>query len=188
MNPWKSPELSFRRRHLPHLEVPDATYFVSFSCLHRVELLPEARDLVMAEIRALDEDAIALDAAVAMPDHVHAIFRLIGTLTLIQVLKSIKGRTAHRINEITGRQGQVWTQESFDHIVRSEAEWQEKIEYVRHNPLKKGLVSSPSQYKWLYIRNPSEKHSRRTEFIPSDSSGKNRGLTRSSAKNKDSTK
>jgi REP element-mobilizing transposase RayT len=152
MNPWKSPELSFRRRHLPHLEVPDATFFVSFSCLHRLELPPSARDLVIAEIRSLDQDAIDLDAAVIMPDHAHAIFRLIGTLALTQVLKRIKGRTAHRINAIAGRQGQVWSQESFDHTVRDEAEWQEKIEYIRQNPLKKGLVSSPDQYKWLYVR------------------------------------
>lgn len=184
MNPWKSPELSFRRRHLPHLEVPDATYFVTFSCRNRLELPHEARDLVLAEIGALDEDAIDLDAAVVMPDHVHVIFRLIGTLTLVQVLKRIKGRTAHRINQITGRQGQVWTQESFDHIVRDESKRQEKIEYIRDNPLKKGLVSSPAEYKWLYIRGtefiPSDK-----EFIPSD---KNRELTKSSAENKDSTK
>ncbi len=184
MNPWKSPELHFRRRHLPHLEVPDATYFVSFSCRNRLELPPEARDLVMAEIRALDEDAIDLDATVVMPDHVHIIFRLIGTLTLVHVLKRIKGRTAHRINQITGRQGQVWTQESFDHIVRDEAKRREKIEYVRDNPLKKGLVSSPAEYRWLYIRMtefiPSPK-----EFIPSD---KNREHIKSPAKNKDLTK
>ena len=148
MNPWKSPELSFRRRHLPHLEVPDATYFVSFSCLDRRELPAEARDLLMAEIRSLDRDTIDLDAAVVMPDHAHAIFRVIGTLTLTKILKGIKGRSAHRINEITERQGQVWTQESFDHVVRNEAEWKEKMEYVRQNPVKNGLVSSPAQYKW----------------------------------------
>jgi REP element-mobilizing transposase RayT len=152
MNPWKSPELSFRTRHLPHLEVPDATYFVSFSCLHRLELPPSARDLIIAEIRSLDQDSIDLDAVVIMPDHAHAIFRLLGTLTLTQVLKRIKGRTAHQINEIMEKQGHVWTQESFDHIVRDEVEWLEKIEYIRQNPLKKGLVSSPDQYEWLYIR------------------------------------
>ena len=161
MNPWKSPELSFRRRHLPHLEVPDATYFVSFSCQDRRELPAEARDLLMAEIRSLDRDTIDLDAAVVMPDHAHAIFRVIGTLTLTHILKGIKGRSAHRINEITDRQGRVWAQESFDHIVRSEAEWEEKMEYVRQNPVKNGLVSSPAQYKWLYVRS-------KTEFIPSE--------------------
>jgi REP element-mobilizing transposase RayT len=159
VNPWKSLELSFRRRHLPHLEVPDATYFVSFSCLQKRELPHEARDLVMAQIRSLDKDTIDLDAAVVMPDHAHAIFRLIGTLSLTQILKGIKGRTAHRINELTDRQGQVWTQESFDHIVRGEAEWEDKMEYVRQNPVKKGLVSSPEQYKWLYIRSRTEFYS-----------------------------
>jgi len=156
MNPWKSPDLTFRKRHLPHLEVPDATYFLSFSCLHRFEIPPKARDLVMAEIRSLDQDAIDLDAAVVMPDHAHALFRLLGTLALTEVLKRVKGRTAHRINEITGRQGQVWTQESFDHIVRGEAEWQDKIEYIRQNARKNGLVSSPEQYKWLYIAKKSQ--------------------------------
>jgi REP-associated tyrosine transposase len=158
MNPWKSPDLSFRKRYLPHLEVPDATYFISFSTLHRFELPPEARDLLIAEIRSLDNDSIDLDAAVVMPDHAHAIFRRLGTLTLSEILKRIKGRTAHRINEITGNHGQVWTQETFDHIVRSEAEWHDRIEYLRQNPLRSGLVSSPALYKWLYVR---------TEFIPS---------------------
>ena len=106
MNPWKSPELSFRRR-----------------------------------------------------------------LTLTQILKGIKGRSAHRINEITEWQGQVWTQESFDHVVRNEAEWKEKMEYVRQNPVKNGLVSSPAQYKWLYVRS-------RTEFIPSRESKENEESTK----------
>jgi REP element-mobilizing transposase RayT len=136
MNPWKSRDLSFRKRHLPHLEVPDATYFVSFSCLHRLEMPAKARDLVMAEFQSLDNENIDLDAAVIMPDHAHAIFRLIGMLTLTQIMKSIKGRSAHRINEITGKKGQVWTQETFDHIVRDEADWQEKMAYVRQNPVK----------------------------------------------------
>lgn len=165
MNPWNSRELSFRRRHLPHLEVPNAIYFVSFSCLRRRELPDEARDLVMAEIKSFDKQNIDLDAAVVMPDHAHAIFRLIGTLTLTQILKSIQGRSAHRINEITGSQGQVWTQESFDRIVRGETDWQEKMEYVRQNPVKSGLASSPEQYKWLYVCGT-------TEFIPSGKSKK----------------
>jgi REP element-mobilizing transposase RayT len=168
MNPWKSSELSFRKRHLPHLELPDVTYFVSFSCLHRLEMPATARDLVMAEIRSLDKEKIDLDAAVVMPDHAHAIFRLIGTLSLTLILKGIKGRSAHQINEITGRHGQVWTQESFDHIVRNEAEWREKMEYVCQNPVNKGLVSFPEQYKWLYVRS-------RTEFIPSE---KNKSKTK----------
>ena len=74
-------------------------------------------------------------------------------------MKAVKGRTAHRINEIAQRKGKVWTQETFDHIVRDDAEWNEKIEYIRQNPVRKGLVTSSEEYCWLYVR--------RTEFIPS---------------------
>jgi REP element-mobilizing transposase RayT len=87
--------------------VPDATYFVSFSCVYGLEMPAGARDLLLAEIRSLDKNTIDLDAAVVMPDHAHAIFRVIWTLTLTQILKAIKGRSAHGINEITQRQGQV---------------------------------------------------------------------------------
>jgi REP element-mobilizing transposase RayT len=89
---------------------------------------------------------------VVMPNHVHAIFRLLGSCTLSQVLKRIKGGTSRLINQIAGHHGQVWTQESFDHIVRHDAEWEDKMEYVRQNPVREGLVKSPEQYRWLYIR------------------------------------
>ena len=41
--------------------------------------------------------------------------------------------------------------ESFDHVIRSEEELEEKIEYIRHNSIKKALASQPSDYKWLFV-------------------------------------
>ena len=42
--------------------------------------------------------------------------------------------------------------ESFDHIVRHEGELQEKIEYIRQNAVKRGLVARPEDYGWLWVR------------------------------------
>src|SRR5712692_2944846 len=92
IDPWRSEDRVFKRRNLPHLEVPAATYFVTFRCRSKIELPPEARDLVMAAIQGCDRESIDLDAAVVMPDHAHAIFRLIGPHKLSQVLQRIKGR------------------------------------------------------------------------------------------------
>ncbi|HEY6421395.1 MAG TPA: transposase, partial [Candidatus Binataceae bacterium] len=131
IDPWKSEDLVFKRRNLPHLEVPGATYFVTFRCCAKIALPPEARDLVMAAIRACDRTSIDLDAAVVMPNHVHAIFRLIDTHKLGNVLQRIKGRSARQINQVLKTDGAVWMDESFDHIIRHEAELQEKIEYIR---------------------------------------------------------
>ncbi len=41
--------------------------------------------------------------------------------------------------------------ESFDHIIRHEAELEEKIKYVRNNPVKKGLVKGSKDYPWLFV-------------------------------------
>ncbi|MFZ1888599.1 MAG: transposase [Candidatus Binataceae bacterium] len=122
IDPWKSEDLVARHRNLPHLEVPGATYFVTFRCCSKTALPAKAHDLVMEAIRACDRISIELDAAVVMPDHAHAIFKLINTCTLGQVLQRIKGRSARQINKVLGTGGSVWMDESFDHIIRDEAE------------------------------------------------------------------
>jgi REP element-mobilizing transposase RayT len=152
VDPWNSETLSFKRRNLPHLVVPGATYFVTFRCYSNLVLSYHARDLVMTAIQVCDGKSIELDAAVVMPDHVHAIFRILGTCDLSYVLQRIKGRSAREINRALNREGPVWLDESFDHIVRHEAELQEKIEYIKQNPVKRGLVPRSEDYKWLFAK------------------------------------
>lgn len=152
IDPWKSEELTFKRRNLPHVEVPGATYFVTFRCKSTAQLSPEARDLVMDAIQACAGLSIDLDAAVIMSDHAHAIFRLIGTHRLSQILKQIKGRSARRINQLQKTEGSLWMDETFDHIVRDGTDLEGKIEYIRQNPVKIGLVSRSADYQWLFVK------------------------------------
>ena len=145
-------ELVVRSRKPPHLEVAGATYFVTFRCHSTFQLPPQARDLVMTVIQEQDRRTIDLDAAVVIPDHVHAIFRVIEPYTLSQVLHQIKGRSSRQINQILGRQGRVWLVESFDHIIRHAHELEEKTEYIRRNPAKQGLEDNPNSYRWLFVK------------------------------------
>ena len=152
VEPWKSSEMVVRSRKLPHLEVPGATYFVTFRCLSKFQLPPQARDLVMTVIQEQNHKTIDLDAAVVMRDHVHAIFRVIEPYALSRVFQQIKGRTSRQINQLLSRQGRVWLVESFDHIIRHAQELEEKIEYLRQNPGKQGLEDNPSSYRWLFVK------------------------------------
>ena len=52
VDPWKSEDLTYTRRNLPHLEVPGATYFVTFHCRSGVELAAQARDVVIGIVLA----------------------------------------------------------------------------------------------------------------------------------------
>ena len=80
----------------------------------------------MSAIRHWHGLRLDVDAAVVMPDHVHLIFRIPGGLSLSAVLQSLKGYSARAINALLGRKGPFWLDESFDHIIRHEQEWEEK--------------------------------------------------------------
>jgi len=152
LDPGQSSELVVKSRKLPHLTVSGATYFVTFRTYARFQLPPHARDLMMAAIQAQAQESIELNAAVVMPDHVHAILRVLDGYTLSQVLQRIKGQSSRRINQILHRQGPVWLVESFDHILRHGAELEEKMEYIRQNPAKQGLEGSAGSYRWLFVK------------------------------------
>ncbi|MFZ5928397.1 MAG: REP-associated tyrosine transposase [Acidobacteriota bacterium] len=149
VDPWKSAGLKFNRRHLPHVEANRATYFVTFRCQKGLVMPAEVRGEVLSAVRHWDGKRIDLDAAVVMPDHVHAIFRILDGSGLSEILHSIKSFSAKQANWMLGRTGPFWQDESFDHVVRNEAEWQEKIEYVLQNPVKRGLAGSPEEYRFL---------------------------------------
>jgi REP element-mobilizing transposase RayT len=156
VDPWMSEDLTFKRRNLPHLNVLGATYFVTFRS--RILLTAEARDMVIAMIRDFSGKHIDLDAAVVMPDHVHLIFRLLLNDSLGRILHLIKGRSARQVNQLLNRDGPLWMDESFDHIIRNEAELEEKIEYIKQNPVKNGLATQPLDYKWLLLTEPKSRH------------------------------
>ena len=65
------------------------------------------------------------------------------------------GVSARRINQSLGTAGKVWQEESFDRIVRDQREYDEKLDYMWNNPIRKGLVSPGEEYPY-YIYPPKE--------------------------------
>ena len=153
-----SPPLTkFRyRRRLPHLQKDDAPLFVTFCTGARIPLPDRARALVFEHCLREDTHRIYLYAAVIMPDHVHLLFHPLRdnqgwAFPLVDIMQCMKGATAHRINKLLHRSGPVWEEESFDHVLRSDESLKEKAEYIRQNPVRRGLVERPEDYRWLWI-------------------------------------
>jgi REP element-mobilizing transposase RayT len=69
------------------------------------------------------------------------------------IMKSLKGYSAWEANRALGRKGTFWEQESYDHVVRDDAEFRRIVNYVLNNPVKAGLVKDWRQWKWSYRRN-----------------------------------
>ena len=91
-----------------------------------------------------------------MPDHVHLLFTALRdsegwTFAIPEILKAIKGTSARSINKLSGRNGAVWQDESFDHVLRGNESFRETVDYIRQNPVRKGLVQKPEDYPWLWV-------------------------------------
>jgi REP element-mobilizing transposase RayT len=93
-------------------------------------------------------------AAVVMPDHVHLLLQPKEGLTLSRIMHGIKGVSVHKINQHRNTKGVIWQKESFDRIVRDGKEFDEKLNYMYNNPIKKELTEEPEIYVgWWYNEN-----------------------------------
>jgi len=138
------------RRHLPHLEKDDRTYFVTFATAQRFVLAEEARDIALACCVHDHRLTFWLHAAVVMPDHVHILFSPYEEWSLDRIMKRIKGVSSRRINLIMNRRGTLWQDESFDRILRSTEDVRRKSDYIAENPVRKGIVENVEDYRWLW--------------------------------------
>jgi len=144
------------RRRLPHLQKTDAPIFVSFRKGTREPLPPLARTAVLECCLYGRGSRFRLHAAVVMPEHVHLLMTPLRdargeVFQLAEILKSIKGASARRVNQLLLRSGPLWQEESFDHVVRSDVSLSAKVDYIRENPVRRGLVQTPGEYPWLWV-------------------------------------
>ena len=143
------------RRNLPHWQEPGRVYFITWRSLPGKTLGPEERTVTIDAIRHWNGIKWQLYAVVVMPDHVHILAQPLtqstgGTFDLAEILHSVKRFSSRKINQGRGVEGSLWQDERFDRIVRDEAEFLEKWQYIRNNPVKAALASNPEEYLWLY--------------------------------------
>jgi REP element-mobilizing transposase RayT len=151
------PVTSFKisKRNLPHWQEPNRVYFLTWRCLKGQVLSPEERKITLESLCYWNRQKWTVYAAVVMPDHVHALCQPLvkkedGIYDLGEILHSVKSFSAHKITQQRGTKGPVWQDERFDRIIRDEMEFNEKWQYIRTNPVKKGLSENPEDYPWLY--------------------------------------
>jgi len=143
------------RRNLPHWQEPGRVYFITWRCKEDGFLAPEERQITMETLQHWNGKKWTLYAAAVLPDHVHVLAQPLcrddgGAFDLGEILHSIKRFSARKINQARGITGSLWQDERYDRIIRDEAEFLEKWQYIRNNPLKTGLVLFPEDYPWLF--------------------------------------
>ncbi|MEY2498744.1 MAG: ATP-dependent helicase RecG, partial [Verrucomicrobiota bacterium] len=153
-------EPRYHRRRLPHFERPWAKYMVTFTTRQKRSLSASARDVVLKSILRWKDHRYGLFAACVMPDHVHLLIEPMVErednsgepvfFSLSKILHTIKSFTANQINKVEKTSGVVWETESFDRLIRSESDLQEKFEYITRNPWDAAVVKPGIEYPWVW--------------------------------------
>lgn len=107
---------------------------------------PELAGVVKEALLSQSNSAYMLHAWCIMPNHVHLVLEPAIGNTLSDVLQRIKSWSAHQINQRLGRSGALWQRESYDHLVRDDADFVRCCDYVRQNPVRAGLADSAESY------------------------------------------
>ncbi|MDZ4290154.1 MAG: transposase, partial [Prosthecobacter sp.] len=97
---------------------------------------PDLREIVVEALGHFDADRYQLAGFVIMPNHVHVLVQCLGENRIKAVCYSWKRYTARLIHERLERKGHFWQAETYDHIVRSEAQFEHYRNYIRENPSK----------------------------------------------------
>ncbi|MGI9088491.1 MAG: DEAD/DEAH box helicase [Chthoniobacterales bacterium] len=150
----------YSKRRVPHFERPWSKYAITFATRNRRVLPDSARDMVLESILRWKDNRYELYAACVMPDHVHLLIEPMiegqsdaettTFFSLEKILHSIKSFTANRINKLEKATGPIWENESFDRLIRSESDLQEKFHYITRNPWDAGVAGPRDGYAWIW--------------------------------------
>jgi type I restriction enzyme R subunit len=100
---------------------------------------PELAQVVADSLKHFDGDRYVLSDFVVMPNHVHLLAAFPDEPAMLAQCESWKHYTAVRINRSLGRKGRFWEQDGFDHLVRTEEQFEWFRRYIADNPIKARL-------------------------------------------------
>jgi putative transposase len=138
---------------LRRIVLSDRYFFVTSKLARNRTLLrePEFLDLCSAIADAREVQEFWVTAWVFLPDHWHAIVYPRYPLTISSILRTIKLRSTSAINERRNESGPLWQGRFFDRILRTVKEYWETVDYIHMNPVRRGLVIRPEDWRWSSI-------------------------------------
>ncbi len=141
---------------LRHYDDLGTARFVMFSCYRRMPSLTDVRAIHVL-LSMLDSvrcrQGFLIHGYVIMPEHVHLVMSLPEELKLGLLIREIKSRMAREYfaacsSAPDGRTRVFWQKRCYDHNCRTTETTRQKIQYCHYNPVKRGLVARPEDWKW----------------------------------------
>jgi putative transposase len=141
-------------------------HFITTSCYQRRKLLgtPQNRDLFLQVLESVRRRYyFVVVGYVVMPEHVHLLIGEPRRGNPSVVIQALKQGFARRVLAELRRtadpgqsslwntaleEGRIWQHRFYDFVVFTAKKRVEKVNYMHNNPVKRGLVLEPAQWKW----------------------------------------
>jgi len=141
------------RRHLkrlPFVWADPAIFYVTTNVIRQQRLLVPGLSVAVADALrdAGERTGWTVGRYVVMPDHVHFFCEDRQRRTPLSDFVGGFKQMVTRRAWAQGWSGRLWQAEFFDHVLRSEESHAQKWEYVRLNPVRRGLCATPDE--WPY--------------------------------------
>jgi putative transposase len=152
---------------------PQLPHFITCTVLHWIPVFtrPETVEVVLESLRFLMKDGLKVYGFVVLENHLHLVaqsddlnrdiarFKAFTARQLIrylvennvtQILEQLMFyKKAHKAD----RAYQVWQEGSHPEWIQNDAMMRQKLEYVHHNPVKRGYVDEPEHWRYSSARN-----------------------------------
>ncbi len=131
-------------------------HYVTFTCYHRQKYLgsASARDIfeqTLERVRRWYGLGFYIVGYVVMPEHVHLLLSEPERSSLAIALQILKQVSSRKLRDRAEGEA-FWQKRFYDFNVFSDRKRVEKLRYMHRNPVKRGLVEKPEDWKWSSYR------------------------------------
>jgi hypothetical protein len=149
--PFKN--FSIWRGRLPHWRADGVVYYVTFR--HRRPLDEEERRILLKLLLAPEGRKWDLEIVCVLPETTELMFQVReapagAPYELADIVEKAKTKAGRQIAKRTGERFPPFYGESYDRIVRDEAEYAERFGEIYGSPVALELVEDPAEYSGLW--------------------------------------
>jgi len=134
---------------LPHILLDGYCYFVTTTIHERKPIFHDRENAHMLSQTIYNQrrkGRFYLLGFVIMPEHFHLMIVPQNKTKVSFIMQEIKKGSARLINQRSSKKGKIWMDEYYESAVRSEKDFWQRIDYMRNNPAKRGLVEKAEDY------------------------------------------
>ncbi|MFQ5862919.1 MAG: transposase [Candidatus Brocadiales bacterium] len=161
---------------LVRFDFPENIHFITTSCYNRLSLFSSDKmktTFIQSVKHIRNKYDFKLFGYIIMPEHIHLLLQTQKDKTVSDVMREIKQTcafnalqilktnntksTLEKLKRNTGRKTErkynFWKPRFYDFNIYSEKKFKEKLDYCHKNPVTRGLVNDPSEWRFYSYRN-----------------------------------